>query len=126
MRYFIVGYPRMYNMQYGIYDYLITDVTFGEARKIGRQLSREVIEEFCHPEEEWYSRNDYVEEKGIEKWGDEYLDDYREKLQAIIEEEIAYKIWEVKPDTTEQAIRLWSNSDDNVEEFVQRYCIIMT
>jgi len=123
MRYFIVGYPKMYNMQYGIYDYrIIEPKTFEEAQKVGRQLSREVIEEFCHPNEEWYSHKDYVEEHNIEKWDNEYIEDYEAIVDSIINEQIEYKIYEVKSEVNEEAIRLWANSDDDVNEFVERYC----
>ena len=124
MRYFIVAYPKMYNMQYGICDYRIVEGTYDEMCSIGARLSREVIEEFCHPEEEWYSHEDSARDNQLEKWDDEYIEDYNAILESIIESEIAYNIWQVKPETTEEAIRLWSNADDNVKEFIERYCEI--
>ena len=123
MRYFIVGYPKMFEMKYGIYDYKIEDTTYEEAQKIGAQLSHEVIEEFCHPKEEWYSHEDYIKENNLEKWNNEYSENYEAIVDSIINEQIEYKIWQVKEETSQEAIHLWANSNDDVNEFVQRYCI---
>lgn len=124
MRYFIVGYPKMYNMQYGIYDYKIAEGTYGEMRRIGAQLSREVINDFCHPSEEWYTIENYLEDIGADFWNEEYEEAYNTTLNSIIENEVAYRIWEVKSETSNEAIRLWANNNDDINEFVERYCII--
>ena len=122
MRYFIVAYPKMYNMQYGICDYKVAEGTYDEMCDIGARLSREVIEEFCHPEEEWYSHEDYVRDNQLEKWEDKYIENYNAILESIIKSEVAYNIWQIKPEVTEETIRLWANADDNVKEFIERYC----
>lgn len=123
MRYFIVGYPKMYNMQYGIYDYKIVELsTLEEARKLGIQLSHEVIDILCHPTEEWFTPQNYVEDNGLEKWDEKYRKAYNMALEDIITKEIAFRIWEVKSDTNDEAIRLWANGDDDINDFVKRYC----
>ena len=124
MRYFIVGYPKMYNMQYGICDYCIAEGTYEEMREIGQRLSREVINEFCHPSEEWYTTENYLQDACVDFWKDEYEEAYNSVLEGIIESEIAFNIYEVKPEVTDETIRLWANSDDNVNDFIERYCII--
>lgn len=124
MKYLVVGYPKMYDMQYGIYDYRIAEGTYEEMCDIGYNLSREVIEEFCHPSEEWYTTENYLQDTCIDFWKDEYEEAYNSALENIIENEIAFRIWKIKPDTTEENIRLWANSDDDIKEFVEHYCIM--
>ena len=123
MRYFIVGYPKMYNMLHGICDYRIEEVEYEEACKIGKHLSRETIEIFCRPEEEWYSRVNYREDNDVAEWNDVYEQKYKEELNKIIEDEIAYQVWPVEDWVSAETIRLWANSEDDVNVFIKRYCL---
>lgn len=122
-QYFIYAYEARYGGYYGIYSYeLIYCVDEDEANDIGRDLSRDVIESYINPEDEYYSREDYVEMSGLDSWDDSYEQDYYEALDEEIESYIEYEVYLMKQPMSDEDFSQWEEEDGDPRDFIRQYC----
>lgn len=122
-RYFIYAYPDMYDGLHGMWDFEITeDVSYEGACEDGKELALQVIETYMRPEEELYTREDFIEESYYDEWDDSYEDEYYEALDEIIFDEAAFEVWHIRDDVPDDIIRQWEKHPDDPKEFIKEYC----
>lgn len=122
MRYFIYTYPSRYYRQ-NIYDTeILNDISFEEACEEARSLGYEVIQNYMRPEEEIYSREEYLDDIGADEWDDDYEEGYYESLDYVILDEIDYEVYEIKEDTSEDIIRDYNMNRIDPKDFIRDYC----
>ena len=123
MLYFIYAKEGLYEGLHGIYDYgLYNCDSYKYACSIGAELSREVMDSHIHPEDSYYTPEDYCEDNGYDKWRDEYEDDYWEVLDEVCEDNVSYTVYELKEGVTEEDYREWQKENMPPEDFIHRYC----
>lgn len=126
MRYFIYTYPSRYYRQ-DIYDTeIVNDISYEEACDRAISLGYETIENYMRPEEEIYSREEYLNDIGADEWDDDYEESYYESLDYVILDEIEYEVYEIKEDTSEDIIRDYNMNRIDPKDFIRDYCYSAT
>ena len=126
MRYFIYTYPSRYYRQ-DIYDTeIVNDISYEEACDRAISLGYETIENYMRPEEEIYSREEYLNDIGADEWDDDYEEGYYESLDYVILDEIEYEVYEIKEDTSEDIIRDYNMNRIDPKDFIRDYCYSAT
>lgn len=91
--YFYCAFSYMYGTLHGMYDGNIEETTYDEATLEATECSRNVIESFHNILEDIYSSVN--EMLGYEDTPDNPDEEYLDEVESIIQEEIAYVLYEV-------------------------------
>ena len=76
MRYFIYACPSRYRNDENMHDFeIVENFSYEEALDRAISLGYETIENYMRPEEEIYTREDYVADIGADEWDDDYEED---------------------------------------------------
>lgn len=94
--YFYCAFSCMYGTLHGMYDGNIEETTYDEATLEATECSRNVIESFHNIMENIYSSVD--EMLGYEDTPDNPDEEYLDELEASIEEECEYSLYEITPE----------------------------
>ena len=120
--YLIYACEQSYGGLHGMYDWDIRECdSKQEAETLGEYMSHEVMETYsCIMDSLYEQANEYIENDTIDE--NERNDLFDEYLDDLIEENIAYKIYELDPSYSENYYRDLMESMD-WEEIVERYSV---
>ena len=123
MLYFIYATENLYNGLHGVYDYTACDCdSFREACDYGREMGYELINSYTLPEDEYYTRDDFLQEKGYEEWEDEYEDEYYEILNEVIDDYLSYEVYPFKEGVTLKDYNEWLQKNMPPSDFINNFC----
>lgn len=123
-RWFVYAYPAMYGGLHGMWDYEIVDnVSYEGACEDGYEIALQVIESYMRPEDQIYSRDEFLQDYYYDEWKDEYEDEYYNALDEAISEEAAYEVWHIRDDISDEVINKWEkNNIGDPKDFIKQYC----
>ena len=123
MRYFIYACPSCYHNDKNMHDFeIVENYSYEEACDRAISLGYETIENYMRPEEEIYTREDYVADIGVDEWDDDYEEGYYESLDYAILDEIDYEVYEIKEETSSDIIRDFEMNRLDFKDFIRDYC----
>ena len=109
-KYFIYAYDEMYNGLHGMYDYCFIICDYKEAEEYGREMSLGVIESYYEIYNSLLNYCDVDEE--------EVDEEYR---QEVLEEDIAYEIYELRDDAP--SFEELENMNLDPQSYIEEFCI---
>ena len=123
MRYFIYACPSRYRNDENMHDFeIVENFSFEEACDRAISLGYETVENYMRPEEEIYTRDDYLTDIGADEWNDDYEEGYYESLDYAILDEIDPEVYEIKEDTSSDIIRDLEMNRLGFKDFIRNYC----
>lgn len=110
-RYFVYAYDQSYGGLHGMYDWCFMESSYEEAECTAAEMSAEVIDSYADIR---CSLFDCEEEEIYERYSEE-------EINEIIQEDIAYEIYEVRDDAPsfEELEAMYLDPDSYIMEYCQ-------
>ena len=110
-KYFVYAYDGIYGGLHGMYDWVFMEGTYEEAEDYGIEMSRDVIDSYSEIRQSLFDYED--EEEIYERYSEE-------EIEEIIQEDIAFEIYEVRDDAPSFKELEAMNLDP--ESYIKEYC----
>lgn len=110
-KYFVYAYDDMYGGLHGMYEWCFIEGSYQEAEDYGEEMSRNVIDSYSEIRQNLFDCED--EEEIYERYSEE-------EIMEIIQEDIAYEIYEVRDDIPSFEELEEMNLDP--ESYIKEYC----